>query len=112
MEDFLTDVYESNINHSVTNEEDIDVAAEIFERSFRKILDKHAPIKVFQQRKNYLPFLSEVTKQTIYEFSFIKISQKNFLLILTFLIQHLSLLNLIPADPFLHHTNSHYEELP
>ena len=34
----------------------------MFECMFRKILDKHAPVKVFQMRKNYTPYLREETK--------------------------------------------------
>ena len=41
---FLTEVYTSNINQGVSESNDIDEAAEVFENSFRIILDKHAPI--------------------------------------------------------------------
>ena len=54
VEDFLTDILESDISSAVT--------AETFERKFKLILDKHAPIKVFQMRKSYSPFISEETK--------------------------------------------------
>ena len=34
---------------------------------FEKILNKHAPIKVFQIRNNYVPYLSEETKLVMAE---------------------------------------------
>ena len=40
----------------------MDAAAEIFEDKFKQILDRHAPIKIFQVRKNFTPFLSSETK--------------------------------------------------
>ena len=47
--------------------DDIDDAAEVFDKKFRNILDKHAPIKIFQMRRNYNPYLSEETKHLIEE---------------------------------------------
>ena len=34
----------------------------MFEGMFKTILDEHAPVKVFQMRKNYTPYLREETK--------------------------------------------------
>ena len=65
VQSFLTDINTSNINEIVVKEKDVNKAAQIFERKFKEVLDKHAKIKVFQQRKNYLPYLSEETKQTM-----------------------------------------------
>ena len=62
VEDFLTEVLESQINDAVTDCEELDEAAEMFEGMFKTILDKHAPVKVFQMRKNYTPYLREETK--------------------------------------------------
>ena len=62
MENFLTDIYESQLNEKITACEDLEEAAKIFEEDFRAILDKHAPVKKFQVRKNYLPYASEETK--------------------------------------------------
>ena len=42
---------------------DIDEAAEIFTREFTRILDKHAPLKTIQNRKNYIPYISEEIKE-------------------------------------------------
>ena len=67
VENFLTEVFESKINESVTACDDLDAAAEVFEEMFREILDNHAPIKVFQMRKNYTPYLSEETKMLMKE---------------------------------------------
>ena len=61
-EEFLTDILESDINNVVTACEDLDSAAELFEEKFKSLIDKHAPIKVFQMRRNYSPFLKEETK--------------------------------------------------
>ena len=67
IESFLNDINESDINKIVSEEKDFELAAEKFEKLFKDILDKHAPVRVFQQRKNYLPFLSDNTKKTITE---------------------------------------------
>ena len=58
-------MYSSNINQEVSESNDIDEAAEVFENSFRIILDKHAPMKTIQIRKNFSPFLSNNTKEII-----------------------------------------------
>ena len=72
VEDFLTEIFESKINESVTECDDIDAAAETFEKMFREILDEHAPVKVFQMRKNYTPYLSEETKLLMKEQKILK----------------------------------------
>ena len=65
VESFLNDVINSDINKNVTAHNNIEEAAEEFERSFKSILDQHAPVKVFQMRKNYAPYLSAKTKNLI-----------------------------------------------
>ena len=62
IKNFLKDVNESRINAEITAIRDIDEAALKFEELFGSILDKHAPVKVFQIRKHYVPYLSEETK--------------------------------------------------
>ena len=62
IENYLNDVLGSKLNEDITACEDLEVAAEIFETRFGKILDNHAPLKKIQVRRNYLPFLSEETK--------------------------------------------------
>ena len=62
---FLTDINQSNINVIVTGSDTVDTAAEAFENVFKSILDKHAPMKTYQMRKNYSPFVSEETKDMI-----------------------------------------------
>ena len=62
IENFLNDILTSHLNEDVTACDDLEAAAEMFQNSFGEILDKHAPIKKIQVRKNYLPFLSEETK--------------------------------------------------
>ena len=62
VEDFLKDINSSNLNEDVTAINNIKEAALEFERTFKEILDIHAPIKIFQTRKNYSPFLSDYIK--------------------------------------------------
>ena len=59
---FLQDVNQCNINEAVTACSDIDDAAKTFQDLFSQVLDRHAPIKVFQSRKNYVPYLSDEIK--------------------------------------------------
>ena len=72
VEDFLTEVYTSKINEAVTASKELDDAAEVFEAMFKEILDKHAPIKVIQMRKNYTPYLREETKLLMEEQKMLK----------------------------------------
>ena len=63
---FLNDVNEHVTNHSfdkVLNNQNIDEASALFSGIFGSILNKHAPLKVFQVRNNYSPWLSAETKQ-------------------------------------------------
>ena len=39
--------------------EDVDKATEIFTKVFNQVLDKHAPLKIIQNRTNYLPYISK-----------------------------------------------------
>ena len=55
------DLKNSNIN-DVSQIANIDEAAELFQKIFTSVLDKHAPVKVIQIRKNYIPYLSKETK--------------------------------------------------
>ena len=43
--------------------EDANQAAEIFITKLSQILDKHAPVKTFQTRTKFAPWLSDTTKQ-------------------------------------------------
>ena len=45
----------------------LDTAALVFEERFTEILDFHAPVKIFQTRNNYVPYLSEETKMIMEE---------------------------------------------
>ena len=72
VENFLTDILESDIDKSVTACKDLDHAAKMFEEKFKFILDRHAPIKIFQMRRNYSPYLKEETKLLIEERSILK----------------------------------------
>ena len=64
---FLTDIYYSNINECVPNEQNLESAAKIFEQMFGEILEKHAPMKTLFVRKNYRPEISPETKLLIQE---------------------------------------------
>ena len=61
-EDFLWDIFHSNINNSVTSHDNIETAAEAFRNEFKAILDYHAPVKTIQVRRNYCPYIKEETK--------------------------------------------------
>ena len=65
--DFLTDVFHSNINASVSSHERIDGAAEAFRNEFLAILNYHAPVKTIQIRRKYCPYLSIETKALMNE---------------------------------------------
>ena len=43
--------------------EDIEVAGDAFTKTFCEVLDRHAPLKVIQNRKNYVPYLSKELKE-------------------------------------------------
>ena len=47
--------------------EDVDTAVKLFSEKFTRILDHHAPVKTFQTRTKYAPWLSDSTKQLIKE---------------------------------------------
>ena len=64
---FLQDILDSNINRKVLEQVHFEGAVEIFQSVFLKILDYHAPVHVFQTRKNYVPFLSEDMKRLMRE---------------------------------------------
>ena len=63
-EDFLREVKYTEFNH-ILIEEDPNQAAQEFSKIFSRILDNHAPIKIFQTRRNYLPWLSEDMKASM-----------------------------------------------
>ena len=67
VEQFLTEVSNSKINGKVTACTGLEEAAEVFEEMFKKILDENAPIKTFQMRKHYSPFISDKTKLLMME---------------------------------------------
>ena len=62
IEAFLSDIFHSNINASVTSHQTIEGAAEAFRNEFQAILNYHAPIRTIQVRKKYCPHLTEETK--------------------------------------------------
>ena len=44
-------------------ETDLNVATAQFSKIFSSVLNNHAPLKIFQNRKNYAPYLSDSLKQ-------------------------------------------------
>ena len=65
VESFLTDIFHSNINISITSHHNIESASEAFRNEFTAILDHHAPVKTIQVRNNYCPYLTEDIKMEI-----------------------------------------------
>ena len=62
---FLKDVQKHVDNGSfekVINSDNINEASALFSGMFGSILNKHAPLKIFQVRNNYSPWLSKGTK--------------------------------------------------
>ena len=47
--------------------EDINEATEIFTKQFSEILDKHAPLKIIQNRSNYVPYISKDITESMAE---------------------------------------------
>ena len=66
--DFLKDVNkhvsDGSFNKVLFNQ-NINEASAIFSGLFGSILNRHAPLKVFQVRNNYIPWLSDETKRMI-----------------------------------------------
>ena len=60
----------------VIEEEDLDKSAKAFREIFGAILKNHAPVKIFQNRKNYAPWLSEETKQLMKKRNQLKIQSR------------------------------------
>ena len=46
---------------------DVNVAVKLFTSKFSQVLDKHAPLKKFQNRKRYAPWISNSTKELMQE---------------------------------------------
>ena len=56
----------------VHNTDDENKAFETFEREYSKILNKHAPIKVIQNRSNYCPYIDKDLKKLMEERDYVK----------------------------------------
>ena len=66
--DFLSDVNDKVVNdgfEKVMKSDDINEASALFSGIFGSILNLHAPLKVFQVRNNYVPWISKETQQMI-----------------------------------------------
>ena len=61
-ENFLREMKYTDFS-SVLLERNLHQAASKFSDIFKSVLDNHAPIKIFQTRKNYAPYLSEALKE-------------------------------------------------
>ena len=58
----MQDIQNCSINEAVTTCDNLVDAAHLFQELLGHVLDRHAPGKVFQTRKHYVPFISEETK--------------------------------------------------
>ena len=58
---FLLQIYNTDLSR-VTNCDNLDTAAALFSSIYGSVLNQHAPIKTYQNRTNYLPWLSDETK--------------------------------------------------
>ena len=59
---FLSDIKtakECGYFSPILNTDDIELAGDIFSEVFNRILDHHTPVKVIQNRSNYVPYISE-----------------------------------------------------
>ena len=66
--EFLKDVNKHVLDGSFNNvifNQNINEASAIISGLFGSILNRHAPLKVFQVRNNYIPWLSDETKRMI-----------------------------------------------
>ena len=61
-EDFVTDLAVVNWS-DIYSCNDVDQAVDIFTRKFRQVLNHHAPWIIFQQRKNFCPWITDETKE-------------------------------------------------
>ena len=64
---FLQEIYDSDINRQVTAKTNLEDSVKIFQTVFSEILDNHAPVRLFQTRKNYVPYLSNEMKRLMVE---------------------------------------------
>ena len=63
-ENFLLEIRNTDFKE-ILSIYDSDEAANMFGKIFGQILDNHAPVKIFQTRYNYAPWLSDKTKNDI-----------------------------------------------
>ena len=59
---FIEDIKQAKLAgkfNEILNSDDIEAAGEIFTTAFRSVLDRHAPIKIIQNRSNYIPYISK-----------------------------------------------------
>ena len=61
-EEFLCEVRNTDFSQ-ILDLSDINEASHMFTKIFGQILDNHAPVKIFQTRTNYAPWLSDATKE-------------------------------------------------
>lgn len=67
---FRNDMKEAKDNgafNEMFETDDIEVAGDIFTREYLKILEKHAPLKVIQNRNGYVPYISKELKTEMEE---------------------------------------------
>ena len=74
--DFLREIKFTDFD-KVMEENCEEEAARKFSSIFKAVLDNHAPIKVFQTRKNYAPWLSDEKKELIKKRNALKLASTN-----------------------------------
>ena len=47
--------------------DDVDEASNLLTKNIAEVIDKHAPMKAFQVRKNFAPWLTSATKEKMKE---------------------------------------------
>ena len=62
-----TCILDSKLVEKVLSNKDVETAASTFGEVFTEVLDAHAHLKIFQVRKNYIPYLAEETKKLMEE---------------------------------------------
>ena len=65
--EFLQDIQNCSIDEAVLACSDLNEAATTFKEIFSHALDRHAPLKVFQTRRHYVPYLSNESKLIMQE---------------------------------------------
>ena len=61
----IKEAQERGLFEDMFDQNDVDKATEIFTAVFKEILEKHAPLRVIQNRTNYIPYISNDIKEAM-----------------------------------------------